>query len=134
MKLKFNYKNNNNLLFNYYGNKSNNFTLRNRIVDNKNDKYILDIVNDENDENLKIENQNSNENDDSFNYNNTNFMNIQKNEIEYDENEENDEDDEKNEYISPKDKNSFTLNYLNKDFDLVNKNINQKTISKSNNP
>ena len=117
---------NNNLLFNYYGNKSNNFTLRNRIVDNKNDKYILDIVNDENDENLKIENQNSNENDDSFNYNNTNFMNIQKNEIEYDENEENDEDDEKNEYISPKDKNSFTLNYLNKDFDLVNKNINPK--------
>ena len=124
---------NNNLLFNYYGNKSNNFTLRNRIVDNKNDKYILDIVNDENDENLKIENQNSNENDDSFNYNNTNFMNIQKNEIEYDENEENDEDDEKNEYISPKDKNSFTLNYLNKDFDLVNKNINPKK-SQSNIP
>ena len=111
-------KNNNNLLFNYYGNKSNNFTLTNRIVDNKKDKYILDVVNDEN--------------DDSFNYNNTNFINIQNNENEYDDNEENYEDNEKNEYISPEDKNSFTLNYLNKDFDLVNQNENHKTIQKNN--
>ena len=127
-------KNNNNLLFNYYGNKSNNFTLRNRIVDNQKDKYILDVVNDENDENIKNENQTLNENDDSFNYNNTNFINIQNNENEYDDdNEENNEEDEKNEYISPKDKNAFTLNYLNKDFDLVNKNINQKKTPKNSN-
>ncbi len=115
-KVNNNFKNNN-LLFNYYSDK-NNFTLRNRNVDNQREKYILDIVDDEDDGSLILDN-NNNEDYENFNYENNNYMSIQNN------NNFN-EDKEEKEFFSHKEKsNAFTLNYLNKNFNLTNKNLNQ---------
>ena len=116
-KEKNNFKNN--MLFNYYSD-NNNFTLRNRNIDNQSEKYILDIIDDEKDVSLILDKDNSNneEDDQNFNCENNNFIQINDN-----YNEEEDEDN--NIYFSPKDKNNnFTLNYINNNFNLVNKNAN----------
>ena len=116
-KEKNNFKNN--MLFNYYSD-NNNFTLRNRNIDNQSEKYILDIIDDEKDVSLILDKDNSNneEDDQNFNCENNNFIKINDN-----YNEEEDEDN--NIYFSPKDKNNnFTLNYINNNFNLVNKNAN----------
>ena len=116
-KEKNNFKNN--MLFNYYSD-NNNFTLRNRNIDNQSEKYILDIIDDEKDVSLILDKDNSNneEDDQNFNCENNNFIQINNN-----YNEEEDEDN--NIYFSPKDKNNnFTLNYINNNFNLVNKNAN----------
>ena len=109
----------NNMLFNYYSD-NNNFTLRNRNIDNQSEKYILDIIDDEKDVSLILGKDNSNNEEDEQNFNceNNNFIQINNN-----YNEEEDEDN--NIYFSPKDKNNnFTLNYINNNFNLVNKNAN----------
>ena len=116
-KEKNNFKNN--MLFNYYSD-NNNFTLRNRNIDNQSEKYILDIIDDEKDVSLILDKDNNNneEDDQNFNCENNNFIQINDN-----NNEEEDEDN--NIYFSPKDKNNnFTLNYINNNFNLVNKNAN----------
>ena len=116
-KEKNNFKNN--MLFNYYSD-NNNFTLRNRNIDNQSEKYILDIIDDEKDVSLILGKDNSNNEEDEQNFNceNNNFIQINNN-----YNEEEDEDN--NIYFSPKDKNNnFTLNYINNNFNLVNKNAN----------
>ena len=116
-KEKNNFKNN--MLFNYYSD-NNNFTLRNRNIDNQSEKYILDIIDDEKDVSLILGKDNSNNEEDEQNFNceNNNFIQINDN-----YNEEEDEDN--NIYFSPKDKNNnFTLNYINNNFNLVNKNAN----------
>ena len=85
--------NNNNMILNYYGN--NNFILKNRKIANSRENYILDIVNDYNDDINYDENVNDNKNN----------LNLS----EYEEGENNNDD----EYISNAQSN-FTLNYLNK--------------------
>ncbi len=110
-KEKNNFKNN--MLFNYYSD-NNNFTLRNRNIDNQSEKYLLDIIDDEKDVSLILDKDNSNneEDDQNFNCENNNFIQINDN-----YNEEENEDN--NIYFSPKDKSgNFTLNYINNNFNF----------------
>ena len=119
-KLNYNSKNNkNNNIF--ISHENNQINLNNG--DNIREKYILDIIDDENDDYFKLENNNFNEEKDFDDGNNVFF---------YNENNKNEDDnEEENEYIF--NKNDFTLNNLNKDFNLTNKNIlNQKKNSSNN--
>ena len=119
-KLNYNSKNNkNNNIF--ISHENNQINLNNG--DNIREKYILDIIDDENDDYFKLENNNFNEEKDFDDGNNVFFYN--------ENNKSEDDNEEENEYIF--NKNDFTLNNLNKDFNLTNKNIlNQKKNSSNN--